>query len=100
MNLILDKFIISKIDMQDEEKENQNISHHDSQSLNLDKTETIFNLKQSQIDSSSPNTVLTFNFSLSFYRLKKEFSQKKINFFKKFAFEKIILHFKKIGICF
>lgn len=61
MNLILDKFIISKIDMQDEEKENQNISHHDSQSLNLDKTETIFNLKQSQIDSSSPNTVLTFN---------------------------------------
>ncbi len=76
MNLILDKFIISKIDMQDEEKENQNISHHDSQSLNLDKTETIFNLKQSQTDSSSPNTVLTFNFSLSFYRLKKEFSQK------------------------
>ncbi|WP_229267187.1 O-antigen ligase family protein [Leptospira sp. mild_001] len=95
LNLILDKFIISKIDMQDEEKENQNISHHDSQSLNLDKTETIFNLKQSQTDSSSPNTVLTFNFSLSFYKLKKEFSQKKINFFKKFAFEKIILHLKK-----
>ncbi|EPG51191.1 O-antigen ligase family protein [Leptospira kirschneri] len=91
LNLILDKFIISKIDMQDEEKENQNISHNDSQSLNSGKTDRIFNLGQSQTDSS----VSTFNFSIFFYKLKKKFSQNKINFSKKFAFEKVILYFIK-----